>query len=65
MVQDIGTSVVASDMGHVEGPVGDHGCCCGERTHADATREYGVSRSWVTRLLARWRIEGDAAFEPR
>ena len=35
------------------------------RTHADAAREYGVSRSWVTRLVARWRVEGDAAFEPR
>ena len=35
------------------------------RTHADAAREYGVSRSWVTRLVGRWRLEGDAAFEPR
>ena len=35
------------------------------RTHADAALEYGVSRSWVTRLVARWRLEGDAAFEPR
>ena len=35
------------------------------RTHADAAREYGVSRSWVSRLVARWRVEGDAAFEPR
>ena len=35
------------------------------RTHADAAREYGVSRSWVTRLVARWRIEGDAAYQPR
>ena len=29
IVQDIGTFVVASDVGHVEGPVGDHCCCCG------------------------------------
>ena len=35
------------------------------RTHADAAAAYGVSRSWVTRLVRRWRIEGDAAFEPR
>lgn len=35
------------------------------RTHADAAREFGVSRSWVSRLVARWRVEGDAAFEPR
>ena len=24
-----------------------------------------MSRSWVTRLVGRWRVEGDAAFEPR
>ena len=35
------------------------------RTHADAAAEYGVSRSWVTRLVARWRLEGDTAFEAR
>ena len=35
------------------------------RTHADAAAQYGVSRSWVTRLVGRWRVEGDAAFEPR
>lgn len=27
--------------------------------------EYGVSRSWLYELLARYRREGDAAFEPR
>ena len=26
---------------------------------------YGLSRSWVTRLVGRYRAEGDAAFEPR
>ena len=35
------------------------------RTHAQAAADYGVSRSWVTRLVSRWRVEGDAAFEPR
>lgn len=35
------------------------------RTHADVAAEYGVSRSWVTRLVARWHLEGDTAFEPR
>ena len=35
------------------------------RTHAEAAAEYGLSRSWVTRLVARWRVEGDAAFVPR
>ena len=35
------------------------------RTHADAAAEFGVSRSWVTRLVGRWRLEGDAAYQPR
>ena len=35
------------------------------RTHADVAAQYGVSRSWVTRLVGRYRTEGDAAFEPR
>ena len=26
---------------------------------------YGVSRQWVYKLLARWRVEGEAAFQPR
>jgi hypothetical protein len=28
-------------------------------------RAYGVSQSWVSRLVARYRAEGEAAFEPR
>lgn len=35
------------------------------RTHAEVAAAYGISRSWVTRLVARWRAEGDKAFEPR
>ena len=35
------------------------------RTHAEVAASYGLSRSWVTRLVARWRAEGDTAFEPR
>ena len=35
------------------------------RTVADVVAAYGVSRSWVYELLARYRDEGDAAFEPR
>ena len=34
------------------------------RTVADVVADYGVSRSWVYELLTRYRIEGDAAFEP-
>ncbi len=35
------------------------------RTHADVAAQYGLSRSWVTRLVGRYRAEGDVAFEPR
>lgn len=35
------------------------------RRPAEVASSYGVSRSWVYELLARWRAEGDAAFEPR
>ena len=35
------------------------------RTVAEVVAAYGVSRSWTYELLARYRDEGDAAFEPR
>jgi transposase len=35
------------------------------RTQAQAARTYGVSKGWVSKLLARYRLEGEAAFEPR
>ena len=35
------------------------------RTHAEVAAQYGLSRSWVTRLVARYRVEGDTAFETR
>ncbi len=35
------------------------------RTHAEVAAQYGLSRSWVTRLVGRYRLEGEAAFEPR
>jgi transposase len=35
------------------------------RTQAEVARTYGVSEGWVSKLLARYRREGDAAFEPR
>lgn len=31
----------------------------------ETARRYGVSPSWVSRLLARYRVDGEAAFEPR
>jgi transposase InsO family protein len=36
-----------------------------QRPVAAVVAEYGVSRSWVYELLARYRAEGEAAFEPR
>src|SRR5206468_3674392 len=35
------------------------------RSAAEVAASYGVSRSWVYELVARYRREGDAAFEPR
>jgi Integrase core domain/Homeodomain-like domain len=35
------------------------------RSQADVARAYGVSKGWVSKLVARYRAEGDAAFEPR
>ncbi len=35
------------------------------RSQSTVAREYGVSKGWVSKLVARYRAEGDAAFEPR
>jgi len=35
------------------------------RRPGEVAAAYGVTRSWVYELVARWRAEGDAAFEPR
>ena len=35
------------------------------RSQGEVARAYGVSQGWVSRLVARYRAEGDAAFEPR
>jgi transposase InsO family protein len=36
-----------------------------KRPVGEVAREYGVARSWVYKLLARYREEGESAFEPR
>ena len=36
-----------------------------KRPVAEVARDYQVARSWLYELLARYRAEGDAAFEPR
>jgi transposase InsO family protein len=35
------------------------------RSQGEAARAYGVWQGWVSRLVARYRAEGEAAFEPR
>src|SRR5215204_3250013 len=34
------------------------------QSQSAAARRYGVSQGWVSKLMARYRLEGDAAFEP-
>jgi transposase InsO family protein len=36
-----------------------------KRPVSEVSRSYGVARSWIYSLLARYRDEGEAAFEPR
>jgi transposase InsO family protein len=36
-----------------------------KRPVSEVARDYGVARSWVSTLLARYAAEGEAAFEPR
>jgi transposase len=35
------------------------------RSQAEVARSYGVSPAWVCELIARYRAEGESAFEPR
>jgi len=35
-----------------------------KRSQAEVARAYGVSPGWVSKLMARYRAEGEAAFEP-
>ncbi len=34
------------------------------QSQSDVARTYGVSQSWISKLMARYRLEGEAAFEP-
>jgi len=34
------------------------------RTQAEVARSYGISKGWVSKLVARYQAEGPAAFEP-
>jgi transposase InsO family protein len=35
------------------------------RSQSQVARDYGVSQSWISRLIKRYTVEGEAAFEPR
>ncbi len=35
------------------------------RSQSEVARAYGVSQSWISRLVKRYRLEGEAAFGPR
>ena len=35
------------------------------QTQSDVARRYGVSQGWISKLITRWQLEGEAAFEPR
>jgi transposase InsO family protein len=35
------------------------------RSQHEVARAYGINQSWVSRLVARYRAEGEAAFQPR
>jgi transposase InsO family protein len=35
------------------------------RSQSEVAREYGVSQGWISRLVKRYHVEGEAAFEPR
>jgi transposase len=34
-------------------------------SQSEVARTYGVSQGWISRLIARYRDEGQSAFEPR
>ena len=34
-------------------------------SQSEVARTYGVSQGWISRLMTRYRTEGEAAFEPR
>jgi transposase len=35
------------------------------QSQSEVARPYRVSQGWISRLMARYRDEGEAAFEPR
>ena len=64
MSRDIRIDQLAN-VGHVEGPSGDHRCCCRRPLRGEVARCYGVSQGLGVQLVARYQVEGEAAFEAR
>jgi hypothetical protein len=51
--------------GHVQGPPCPHRPAPRPADPAEVVARYGVHRSWVSKLKARYETDGEAAFEPR
>ena len=54
----------ACRLRHVETSPCDH-CCSGRPVPVRGRPHLRVSQGWISRLMARYRAEGEAAFEPR
>ena len=65
MSHDIGNSVVGSMLGVSKARLVITAVILEGRSQAEVAADYGVSKGWVSKLLARYRAEGEAAFEPR
>ena len=62
LVQDIGNACLGSR--ETEARLIINTVVIEGRAQADVAAAYCVSKSWVSELLARYRAEGEAAFEP-
>ena len=63
--QDTGDSAPMLKSGHVQGPPRPHRPAPRPADPAEVAARYGVHRSWVYKLKARYETDGEAAFEPR
>ena len=65
MSQDIPDGRASSMLGRVSAELVITAITKQGLSQAEAARTYGLSQAWVSRLMARYRLEGEAAFEPR
>ncbi len=59
MSPDIGNLFVGSMLGHVESQAGHHRCRPRGPTQSEVAKTYGVSKGWVSKLIACYRAEGE------